>query len=50
MKSTTYIWMVTILFLPFAVIVFPFYIGWMIADSAIRAIPNSKFIKQESQE
>lgn len=39
MKRTTKIVAVmTVLFAPFALIVFPFFIGWMICDSFIKAV------------
>ena len=39
MKRTTKIVAVmTVLFAPFALIVFPFFIGWMICDSLIKSV------------
>ena len=42
----------TVLFAPFALIVFPFFIGWMICDSFIKAIsgPLAKWCEESGVE
>ena len=37
-RTTKIVAVVTVLFAPFALIVFPLFIGWMICDSFIKAV------------
>ena len=40
-RATKIVEVVTVPFAPFALIVFPFFIGWMICDSFIKAVSVS---------
>ena len=47
-RTTKIIAVLTVLFAPFALIVFPFFIGWMICDSLIKAVsvPLAKWCEE----
>lgn len=47
-RTTKIITATTVLFSPFAMVVFPFFIGWMICDSFIEAVsvPLRKWCKE----
>lgn len=40
-RATKIVAVMTVLFAPFALIVFPFFIGWMICDSFIKTVSVS---------
>ena len=47
-RATKIVSVLTVLFAPFALVVFPFFIGWMICDSFIKAIsvPLAKWCEE----
>ena len=51
-RTTKIVAVVTVLFAPFALIVFPLFIGWMICDSFIKAVsvPLAKWCEEREAE